>query len=131
MFSFLLGQFVNSCIASYPADKMGICRTSTGQCGVKAVRRGHKLSLRKPVLYFLKHLLGKFDKAGAIFPCLLICDKRIHLYRSYRQFQPAALHCASGLVLIFFHHRGKEEPCQVYRIAKFRAIVLFDSLNFF
>jgi len=30
----------------------------------------------------------KFNKAGAIFPCLLICDKRI---RSYRQFQLAAL----------------------------------------
>jgi hypothetical protein len=67
MFPFLFGQFVNSRIALHSADDVGMRQAATGHSGIKAIHRGHKLSLAKPDLYFRKRLPGKFYKAGAIF----------------------------------------------------------------
>ena len=78
MFSFLPGQCVNGRIASHPADYVGICRTTTGQCGVKAVRTHHKLPFWKPALYFRKQLLRQFYKAGAVFVMQSHVDRKSH-----------------------------------------------------
>jgi hypothetical protein len=67
MLLFLWRKFVNGRIASHPADEMRSSCRATGQCGIKAIRPQHKLPFWKPALYFLKHLLCQFDKAGAIF----------------------------------------------------------------
>jgi len=67
MFSFLRGQCVNGRIASHSADNVSMQQAAPSHSGIKAVRRGHKLSLGKPAFYLRKHLLGHFYKAGAIF----------------------------------------------------------------
>jgi hypothetical protein len=54
-------------IASHSADNVSMQQAAPSHSGIKAVRRGHKLSLGKPAFYFRKHLLGHFYKAGAIF----------------------------------------------------------------
>jgi hypothetical protein len=54
-------------IASHSADNVSMQQAAPSHSGIKAVRRGHKLSLGKPAFYLRKHLLGHFYKAGAIF----------------------------------------------------------------
>ena len=54
-------------IASHSADNVSMQQAAPSHSGIKAVRRGHKLSLGEPAFCLRKHLLGHFYKAGAIF----------------------------------------------------------------